>query len=442
MGLIKAIMGAAGGVLADQWVDFFTCDSMNETVLMRPGVKNTNARSSNTKGTPDIITNGSKINVADGQCMLIVEDGKVVEFCAEPGQYTYNNTVAPSLLGGGFKDLGASFAQVGKRFTAGGGVLNQQKVYYINTKEIIGNKIGWGNIPFRDSEFQMTVRVQGFGQYSFRITNPLLFYTNNAGNTTGEYRRDDLTSQMKAEVIAALNPALGRIAQQKIAYDMLINYPKEIGEALNAEMSAEWSDLRGIQIVKMAMESVTVDDASAKKIEQLQEARAMSNPMMAGGRIAAAQATAMEQASANQGGAMPAFMAMGMAQNQGGMNAQNLFAMGQQQAADPSTSGVPQVPQMPAQPEQPILKTAPSWTCACGAVNTAKFCQECGEKKPEPAASGSWTCACGAVNTGKFCQECGAKQTVAEPAKCNGCNWVAPDLETRPKFCPECGTKM
>ncbi|MCL1806251.1 MAG: SPFH domain-containing protein [Oscillospiraceae bacterium] len=444
MGLIKSIIGAAGGVLADQWVDFFTCDAMPHEVLMRPGTRPQQARSGNTKYSENIISNGSKINVADGQCMLIIENGKIADFCAEPGQYTYNNTVAPSLLGGGFKDLGASFAQVGKRFLAGGAPTDQQKIYYVNTKEIIGNKIGWGNIPFRDSEFQMTVRVQGFGQYSFKITNPLLFYTNIVGNKEGEYRRDDLTAMMKSEVISALNPALGKIAMQKVSYDMLINYPREIGKALNEEMSAEWSERRGIEIESLAMESVTVDEQSAKKIEQLQEARALSNPALAAGRLVAGQATAMEQASANEGsgGAMGAFIGMGMAQNAGGMNANSLFQMGQQQ-------GVPQQPDNPASqpvPATPPLPPAPAaggaegWTCGeCNhAGNTGKFCMECGAKQPESPAG--WTCtACNhAGNTGKFCMECGAKRAVA----CPGCGWAAPDADAAPKFCPECGTKM
>ena len=447
MGLIRALVGAAGGVLADQWVDFFAADSMPHEVLVRPGTRPVQARSRNVKHSENIISNGSKINVADGQFMMIVEDGAIVDYCAEPGQFTYNNTIQPSLLGGGFKDLGPSFAQVGKRFLAGGAPTNQQKIYYVNTKEIIGNKIGWGNIPFRDSEFQMTVRVQGFGQYSFKITDPLLFFRNIVGNREGEYRRDDLTSQMKSEVISALQPALGRIAQQKIAYDMLINYPREIGAALNEEMSAEWAERRGIEIVSLAMESVTVDEQSAKKIEQLQEARALSNPMMAAGRIVAGQATAMETAAANPGGAVGAFMGMGMAQGAGGMNASNLFAMG--------GNGVPQPPQMPQQPPQPPPAPAPApvpvpasadaaagWTCPeCGHTgNPGKFCMECGAKQPQaPAPAGVWTCTVCAHpdNPGRFCMECGAKKP---SPTCPGCGWTPTDAV--PKFCPDCGGKM
>ncbi|MCL2201463.1 MAG: SPFH domain-containing protein [Oscillospiraceae bacterium] len=437
MGLIRAIVGAAGGVLADQWVDFFSSDSMPNDVLMRQGTRPQQARSANTRGSENIISNGSKINVADGQCMIIVENGRIADFCAEPGQYTYDNTIQPSLLGGGLKDLGASFKQVGKRFLAGGAPTDQQFIFYINTKEIIGNKIGWGNIPFRDSEFQMTVRVQGFGQYSFRITDPLMFYTNIVGNHQGEYRRDQLTEQMKAEVISALQPALGKIAQQGIAYDMLINYPREIGKALDEEMSAEWSERRGIDVISLAMESVTVDAQSAKKIEQLQEARALSNPMLAAGRLVAGQATAMETAAANEGGAMGAFMGMGMAQNAGGMNAQNLFQMGAQQQQQ-----VPQPPPMPASPG-PAAPATGTWTCsACGhAGNPGRFCMECGAKQPQ--AQASWTCSCGTGgNTGNFCMECGTRRPAAASAACSGCGWTAPEGSAPPNFCPECGAKL
>jgi len=431
MGLIRAAIGAAGGVLADQWVDFFAADAMTSDVLMRPGTRPQQRRSANTRGSENIISNGSKINVADGQCMLIVENGKVADFCAEPGQYIYDNTIQPSLFGGGLKDLVPSFKQVGKRFLAGGAPTDQQFVFYINTKEIIGNKIGWGNIPFRDSEFQMTVRVQGFGQYSFRITDPLMFYVNIVGNANKEYRRDELASQMKSEVISALQPALGKIATQGIAYDMLINYPREIGKALDEEMSAEWAERRGIEIVSLAMESVTVDDQSAKKIEQLQEARALSNPMLAAGRLVAGQATAMETAAANEGGAVGAFMGLGMAQGAGGMNAANLFQMGAQQ--------VPQPLQPPVSPQVGVANAGGGWNCVeCGHTgNTGNFCSNCGAKQSEAPAG--WSCAnCAtAGNTGNFCSNCGAKK----PAACAGCGWVIPDGPV-PNFCPECGAKI
>jgi len=299
MGLIKAGLGAVGGVLADQWVDFITCDSLSDNILMVQGKKPQQSRSSNTKGSENIISNGSKINVSDGQCMIIVENGKIVDFCAEPGQYTYNNQIQPSLLGGGLKDLGPSFMQIGKRFAAGGAPTDQQKVYYINTKEIINNKIGWGKIPFRhyDPEFDKSiiVQVQGFGTYTFKIADPLMFYKNLAGNVTADYTKDILMTTMKSEIMSALNPALGKIASTKIPYDELILYPEQLGVYINESVGPRWGTERGIEIKIFAVESITVDDESAKKIAQLQETAIFTDASMLGARIGTAQANAWKK---------------------------------------------------------------------------------------------------------------------------------------------------
>lgn len=431
MGLIQAITSATGGTLADQWIDFITCDSMSSDVLAAPGKRPSQARSGNKKYSENIITSGSKINVADGQCMLICENGAIIDFCAEPGQFVYDSKLQPSIMNGGFSQLDATFQQIGKRFLAGGAPTDEQRVYYINTKEIIGNKIGFGNIPFRDSEFNFTMKVQGFGQYSFRVTNPLLFYRNIAGNVTAEYTREELTSQMKSEVIAALQPALGKIAAQRISYDMLINYPTEIGNALNEEISAEWRTMRGIEIVKVSLESITVDDASAKKIEQFQEARVLSNPMMAAGRMTAGTATAMETAAGNEGGAMTGFMGMGFAQNAmgaAGSGLPSMFGMNPQQGG---------VPQQPAAPVPVAATSVEGWVCACGAKNAGGFCTECGGKKPQVIG---WNCACSAVSQGKFCAECGTKKPADAPLYvCDKCGWRPENPTKPPKFCPECG---
>lgn len=424
MGLIKAIINATSGTLADQWVDFISCDSLTTDVLMAPGRKNNLKRSGNTKSTENIISNGSKINVADGQCMLICENGAIVDFCTEPGQYVYNNDIQPSLLGGGFKDLAGTFQQIGKRFAAGGAPTDEQVVFFINTKEIIGNKIGFGNIPFRDSEFQFTIKVQGFGMYSFKIVNPLLFYKNVVGNHAEEYTKEELLSQMKAEVIAALQPALGRIAAQRIAYDQLINYPVEIGRALNETMSAEWGELRGIEIVKLALESITVDDNSAKKIEQFQEARVLSNPALAAGRMVSGTASAMESAANNDAGAMTGFLGMGFAQNAGQANIDSLYKMAGQQQVTPATQTPENNPEL--------------WVCSCGEKCTNNFCSKCGNKKPQESAG--WTCTCGAINKGNFCSTCGAKKP--SQYKCDKCGWMPSESDKGHNFCPECGDPM
>ena len=438
MGLIKSIMGAAGGVLADQWVDFIVCDSLSDNVLMAQGKKPQQARSSNTKGSENIISNGSKLNVNEGQCMIIVENGLIVDFCAEPGQYTYNTALQPSLLGGGLKDLGASFVQVGKRFLAGGAPTDQQKVYYINTKEILNNKIGWGKIPFRhyDPEFDksIVVQVQGFGMYTFVISDPLLFYKKLAGNIVDTYTKETLLTAMKSEIMSALNPALGKIATQKIPYDELILYPEQLGIYVNESLGPRWGTERGIMIKNFAVESITVDEESAKKISQLQETAIHTDAGMAAARLVTSQANAMENAAKNQGGAMTGFMGMGMAQNAGGVNAADLFAMSaQQKQANAQAQAAPAQAPAPAAP----AASADNWVCSCGATNVGKFCSECGN--PQPAKAAGWTCSCGTVNTGKFCSECGKQQ--AAKFACPNCGW-SPEDGVTPKFCPECGQKF
>ena len=459
-GVVGAGINAVGGVLSDQWIDFITCDSLSDNVLMTPGRKPQQSRSANTRGSENIITNGSKINISDGQCLIIVENGLIVDFCAEPGQYTYNNQIAPSFLSGGLKDLMPTIKDIGKRFTAGGGPTDQQKVYFVNVKEIIDNKIGWGKIPFRhyDPEFDrsIVVQVQGFGMYTFRISDPLLFYKNLAGNISADYTKETLLTTMKAEVMSALNPALGKIATTKIPYDELIMYPEQLGTYINEAVGPKWGTNRGIEIRSFSVESITVDDESAKKIAQLQETAIHTNAGMAAARLVTAQANAMENAAKNEGGAMSGFMGVSMAQGAAGTTASDLFKMANDEKAQKQNQAQP---------------AADSWTCSCGAVSTGRFCNECGEKKPEPKSqaqqAGGWTCSCGAVNTGKFCNECGAKmpeqaagwtcscgkvntgkfcsecgKTQEAKLVCAKCGWKAEDASNAPKFCPECGEKF
>lgn len=426
MGLIKSIINAASGTLADQWIDFYTCDSLSSEVLMAVGTRPTQAKSGNTKYSENIITDGAKINVADGQCMLICENGKIVECTAEAGQYTYKTELQPTIMSGGLKDLMPTFSQVGKRFLAGGAPTDEQRIYYINIKEILGNKIGFANIPFRDSEFQFTMKVKGFGLYTFKITNPMLFYTALAGNVQDKYTKSALMETMKAEVMAAIQPALGKIAAKGIAYDQLINYPAEIGNAVDEIMSAKWSDTRGIDIISFAIESITVDEESAAKIAMFQEARVLSNAQMAAGRMVGSTAQALENAASNSAGAMTGFMGLGFAQNAGVGNVNNLFEMANQQGG--------------AVPMPPSMETSNSWKCTCTAENTGAFCTECGSQKPVDM---SWACTCGNANLGKFCSNCG-NQKPAEAAqyKCDKCGWLPTNPTEPPKFCPECGDKF
>lgn len=435
MGLIKAGIGALGGTMADQWKEFFYCDAMEKDVMVTKGRKRTSSRSSNTKGNDNIISNGSVIAVADGQCMMIVEQGKIVEVCAEPGEFTYDTSTEPSIFAGSLgESIKATFKTVGKRFTFGGDTGKDQRVYYFNTKELVDNKFGTPNpIPFRvvDSKIglDVDVSIRCSGIYSYKISDPLLFYTNVCGNVEQDYTRDELDRQLKTEFISALQPAFGKLSDLELRPNQIVSHNTELEEAMNAALSAKWGELRGLKVVSIALGSVTLPEEDAEMIKQLQRTAVLQNPNMAGATLAGAQADAMKAAATNSAGAMTGFMGMGMAMNTGGMNAQNLFAMGQQQAAAQQASQ-----QAPA---QQAAKPG-SWTCSCGAVATGKFCPECGS--PKPVENVGWTCACGTVNKGKFCQNCGAKKPEGAPLyKCDKCGWEPEDPSHPPKFCPECG---
>lgn len=433
MGLIKAAVGAVGGTLADQWKDFYSCDAIDESILVVKGVKKGSDRSSNKKGEENVISDGSGIVVADGQCMMIVEQGQVIELSAEPGIFTYDNKITPSIFAGDLKnDLKGAAKDAWERFKFGGGAGKDQRIYYFNTKEILGNKYGTANpVPFRvivdkDLGKGLDISVRCNGEYSYKIVNPMLFYTNVCGNIDSAYSREEIDSQLKTELLTAMQPAFARISALGVGYSEIPAHTRELTEALNEELSAQWAEKRGLQVVSFGANSISVSEEDKLMIQKMQQAIIMSDPTMAAGNIASAQADAMRAAASNENGAMMGFMGMGMASAAGGTSTSDLFAMGQQQRAQPAA-------QAPAQ-----QTPAGSWTCKCGAVAAGKFCPECGSSKPE-AAEG-WTCACGAVNKGKFCAECGAAKPAGAPLyKCDKCGWEPEDPHNPPKFCPECG---
>ena len=445
MGLIKAITGAAGGVLADQWKEFIYCESMPEDVIVTKGQKKVSGRSSNKKGSDNIITNGSLIAVNEGQCMIIVEQGKVVDICAEAGEYTYDASTEPSVfcgdLGTGVKEV---FKNIGKRFTFGGEAPKDQHVYYVNTKELIGNKYGTPSpVPFRVVDqnigLDIDITIRCFGEYSYKVSNPILFYTNVCGNVEQAYTRESIDGQLKSELLTALQPAFAKISDMGIRYSALPGHTTEIADALNEVLSEKWSNLRGIEIVSFGVSSVKASDEDEAMIKELQRNATFRNPTMAAAHMVGAQAAAMQAAASNSNaGAAMAFMGMNMANNAGGANVQNLYAMGQQQGQQNGVQNNQACGQQGgAQNNQACGQMENAWTCACGhAGNTGKFCVECGAKKPEDG----WVCACGSVNKGKFCPECGAKKPAGEPLyKCDKCGWEPADPKKPPKFCPECG---
>ncbi len=436
MGLIKALTGAAGGVLADQWREYFYCEALTPEVLVAKGMKRVSGRSSNTSAEDNIITNGSIIAVNNGQCMIIVEQGKVVDLCAEPGEYTYDKSTEPSVFGGELEDVKAVFMKMGKRFTMGGDTGKDQRVYFFNTKEIVGCKYGTPNpVPYKVVDnnigLKMLVRLKCFGEYSFKLVNPILFYTNVCGNVEADYKRSEIDGQLKTELLTSLQEAFAKISDLGIEYTALPGHTSEIAKALNEVLTDKWRNLRGLEIVSFGVSSVKADEEDEKKIQELQRVAAFRDPTLAAANLAAAQADAMKMAAQNSGGMGAAFgfMGMNMANQAGGMNARDLFAMGQQQqqGGPQGPGGGQQGPQGGA--PQSGAGGAGGWTCSCGTVNTGKFCNNCGKPKPE-----EWTCKCGTKNSGKFCANCGSPKPEAPAEWTCSCG-----TKNTGKFCANCG---
>ena len=461
MGLLKAGLGAAGGVMADQWKEYIYCESMPADVLACKGSKRTGGRSSNTRGEDNVISNGSVIAVNDGQGMLVVQNGKIIEVALEPGEFVFDTGSEPSVFSGNLGDsIKETFANIGSRFTFGGDAGKDQRVYFINTKEIIGNKFGTPNpimfeVVNKRIGISRTVQVRCNGVYTYVISDPLLFYTRLCGNVEREFTRDQIDEQLKSEFIDALQPALGALAEQELRPAQIPAKANELKAAMNDALRQEWIDNRGISVGKIALNPITLTAEDMKKINELEDAANVgSNPFMMAGRMTNATADAMQTAAGNSAGAMTGFMGMGMVGmgGQGGFGAaQNLYNMGREAAA--------QQPSAPA--------AAAGWKCSCGATATGKLCPECGAKKPEPEQAGAWkcscgatatgrfcpecgapkpadtegwTCSCGTVNKGKFCQNCGAKKPAGVPQyRCDKCGWEPEKGTKPPKFCPECG---
>ena len=479
MGLLKAGIGAASGVLADSWREYFYCDSLEADVLAAKGMKRTSKRSSNTKGEDNIISNGSIIAVNEGQCMLIVEQGKVVDICCEPGEFVYDKSSEPSVFYG---DLGEGLKEtlktIGKRFTAGGDTAKDQRIYFINTKEIPGNKYGTANpVPFRVVDrnigLDIDISIRCNGEYSYKITDPMLFYTNVCGNVTEEFTRDKIDSQLKSELMTALQPAFAKISEMGIRYSAIPGHTLELSDALNEALSKKWTELRGISVYSFGVNTVKASEEDENLIKDLQKSAVLRNPNMAGAVLAGAQADAMKAAAKNENGAFMGFAGMNMANNAGGMNAGDLFAMsgGNNTSKNSSQNYTQNIMGQAVNNEQQNIDrlqgsgSTDTWTCSCGSINKGRFCMNCGKEKPadeeswvcncgtkntgkfcmncgtkKPEKSDGWRCSCGTFNKGRFCMNCGSpKPKGAKVYKCDKCGWEPEDKNHPPKFCPQCG---
>ncbi len=435
MGLLKVGVSALVGVLEDQWREYFYCESLPSDVLVKKGLKRTSKRGLN-KGNNNIISNGSIIAVNEGQAMVIVEQGKVVEFSAEPGEFVYDTSTEPSVFTSPdlANNIKATFMQIGKRFTFGGEPPKNQRVYYINKKEVIGNKYGTpAPVPFRVIDrnigLDIDISIRCHGEYSYQIVDPILFYTNVTGNVENDYTRDRIDSQLKTEVMTALQPAFAEISKMGVRYSEIPAHTTQLSDALNKVLSEKWQGIRGIRVISFGVSTLKASEEDESMLKQLQRNATLRNPSMAAAHLTGAQAEAMQHAAKNEG-AVTGFMGMNMAQQVGGVNAAQLFQMNEQNHLNKANEQ--KVPQSSAE-----SSNVPKWMCSCGEQNSSKFCSNCGKSKP---SNEGWQCECGTINKGKFCVECGKHKPVgARQYVCDKCGWEPADSTNPPNFCVECG---
>ncbi|MDO4538772.1 MAG: SPFH domain-containing protein [Coriobacteriales bacterium] len=439
MGLLKAGIGAAAGALSDQWRDYFYCDSLTADVLMTKGQR----RGTNNKGDENIITNGSIIAVNEGQCMIVVQQGEIIEVCAEAGEFVFDSGTEPSVLYGGLgQGIKGTFERIGRRFTFAGNTANDQRVYFFNTKEIMGNKFGTPTpVPFRvvDANIGLDtdISVRCNGEYSYKIVDPLLFYKNVAANVSGSFTRDKIDGQLKSEFLTALQPGFARISEMGVRYSAVPGHTMELAQALNETLSASWNNMRGIAIAAVGINSIAANPEDEERIKQLQMTAVMRDPNMRAANASMATGEAMKTAAGNEAGAMMGFMGMNMANMTGmGMGGAPMGFGGQQGYGQQQQYTPQNAYQTQAAWGQQQGGGAGGWTCPkCGSTNSGKFCMECGTPKPEPKPAGGWTCPkCGSSNTGKFCMECGTPKPAGDGSWTCECGTV-----NKGKFCANCG---
>lgn len=442
MGLINAAKNAVQNVFADTWREYFYCDRMDDDILMVKGQKKVSGKSSNTKGTDNIISNGSVIAVNEGQCMLIIDQGGIAEVCAEAGEYIYDSSTEPSIFYGSLgESIKNSFKTFGRRVSFGGDVGKDQRVYFVNIREIVDNKFGtqqpiqYRFIPDEAEGTKMTFHIRCNGEFSFRIKDPIIFYKELANNVTDEYEKSQIFSFLRSSMVTALSPALNALARQGYHYGDLAGANIEIAKEIKAVLQEEWMEKRGIEFGTINVQSMTLPPEEEAELDAIEnERRRVNDPRLHARDVEMGMIDALKAAGSNEAGAINGFMGMGMINHtmgQMGMNTSNMMGSMQQ-----AREFVMQQQQM-QQAQAASAPAADSWTCTCGAVCTGKFCTECGAPKP---MAGVWTCTCGAVNKGKFCSECGAKKPAGAPLYCcDKCGWEPEDPKNPPKFCPECG---
>lgn len=419
MGIIRAAVQSVRGTLADQWKEVVEPDDMGEQTVFTKGVvmKNSGGRASK-----DVISNGSVIHVYDNQFMLLVDGGKVVDYTAEPGYFIVDNSSMPSMFDGEIKE---SLQEAFNRFKFGGTTPMSQKVYYVNLQEIKGIKFGTRNpINYFDNFYNAELFLRAHGTYSIKISNPLLFYAEAVPRNAEHVEISDINEQYLAEFLDALQTSINQMSADGTRISYVASKSRELSKYMADTLDEDWKKMRGMEILSVALASISYNEESQKLINMRNQGAMMGDPSIREGYMQSAVARGLEAAGSNANGAAAGYMGMGFGMQAAGsmMGNASAFNMQQMQMNQAAQQAAPQAPQPQASKEA-------GWTCSCGAVNTGKFCMECGN--PRPAAE-SWTCSCGAVNTGKFCMECGKPKPAGEwTCSCGAVN--------KGKFCAECG---
>ena len=420
MGLIKAVAGSISGGLADQWLEVIEPDDMGPTTIMVRGVKVKSKRSSNTKNHDNNVSNGSIIHVYPNQMMILLDNGKIVDYSAEEGYYQVYLSSAPSMFNG---QLGEAIKETFGRIKYGGTPSTSQQVYYINLQEIKGIKFGTRNpINYFDNFYNAELFLRCHGTYSVKITDPLKFFTEAVPRNANRLDMSLLNEQYMSEFLTALQAAINQMSVDDIRISTLPSKSLELSKYMSTVLDEDWTKLRGLEIVSVGISSISYDDESKQLINIRNKGAMLSDPTIREGYVQGSVAQGIEAAGSNTAGAGQAFMGIGMGMNAGG---------GFMQSASETNRMQMQNQQQQQQQAPPPVQSANVWTCSCGNKNTGKFCSECGN--PKPIESTGWKCSCGNMNTGKFCSQCGNPQSLSWKCSCG--------TESSGNFCSNCGSK-
>lgn len=400
MGIIKAATSAIGGGLADQWLEVIEPDNMSDSTVMTKGVKvrRNDKRGSNRKGTEDVIADGSVIHVYPNMMMLLVDGGRIIDYTAEEGYYTVKNELAPSMLNGSLKD---AISETFDRFKFGGVTPQKQQVFYINLQEIKGIRFGTSSpLNYFDNFYNAELFLRAHGNYSLRITDPILFYTNAIPKNKSQVDINDINEQYLAEFLTALQTAINKMSADGERISYVPSKSMELSKYMGTVLDDSWRELRGMEIVSVAVASISYTDDSVKLINMRNQGAMLGDPSIREGYVQGSVARGMESAGSNAAGATTGFVGMGMGMNAGGGYLNQASQNNQQQMQ---------------QQQAPAQSNADHWDCPqCGTSNTGKFCSNCGT--PKPTSDGP-----------------------SLKMKCSDCGEVIDLANGIPKFCPNCG---